>query len=517
MNQTLDLDFLPTNHTAFLDLMLEPPTTNSRKNTKRRSTHKKKNIRHKKEKEKEKENENGLELNEIKLDEMGNAINNNNTRNNKSTSNSESSSTEESETIEYSSEESIDIKKCEDLNEIDGDFFLIRDFTNRHNKQFFQTLQKWLEILSIYCVEYQRTLKFPSKKKLIKWVLIRIAVFVMIFYSLVSQLFSLLNATIKPTTRDWLFGVNPIPGFWETSNSTALSSIGYFLFSLIPIICWVFSYSFFRKPHFNNLLKRFFQCPENGPKLAKYTQHSIKFLKIFPTVGTLVMLLNYLQPHLRQEISKQPISFCIDLVLSSVAHWFQFSIVVFSILLIIFVSSLHKIHIKVFHNIFLEGHLSIPNAINYHISIRKGILLTGKIFEKFLAVVTAVYLISTLTTVYIAFSDFESVSTKLIPVCVYLFLILFMLWYPAGISSACMNLIKDLTGIKITNYTTEKGKQLAVWYTYLDNWLNHPYTGFTLFDFPIYQSTVLKLVYIAGSLLVVLLQHEITKIENPFA
>ncbi|KAJ3424687.1 hypothetical protein M0813_24558 [Anaeramoeba flamelloides] len=500
MNQQLDFDFLPTNHTAFLDLMVQPPTTNSRKTSKRRSTFKKKKnpLNQKEEKtkldEKESESEKG----------------------DKDVSTDSSSYTENSDTTEHSSEDSIDIKKCEDHNEINGDFFLIQDFTNRHNKLFFQTLQKWLDILSIYCVEYHRTLKFPSKKKFIKWVFIRIAVMVMILYSFISQIFSLLNAVIKPKTRDWLFGVNPIPGFWETSNTTALSSIGFFLFSLIPIICWVFSYSFFRKPHFNNLLKKFFQCPENGPKLARYTQHSIRFLKMFPIVGTLIQLLNYLQPHLRKEISKQPVSFCVDLVLSSIAHWFQFTTVVFSILLIIFVSSLHKIHIKVFHNIFLEGHLSIPNAINYHISIRKGILLTGKIFEKFLAFVTAVYIISTVTTVYMAFTDFETVSTKLIPVCIYLFLILFMLWFPAGISSACMNLIKDLTGIKITNYTTEKGKQLAVWYTYLDNWLNHPYTGFTLFDFPIYQSTVLKLVYIAGSLLVVLLQHEITKIKNPF-
>ncbi|KAJ6255000.1 p17/29c-like protein [Anaeramoeba flamelloides] len=406
--------------------------------------------------------------------------------------------------------DSVDISDSED-SEIEGDYFLKRDFTDRHNKHFFLTLVKWLKILSLYCVKFAKNGKELTLFHKVSMFVYQVFVLVMILWNFFGQLFALLNNTIKNSSGNNLFGIQAIPGFWESSQNTAFSSIGAILFSVIPFICYYFNRKFFKKPHFNNLLRRFFRCSKNGPRLAKYAQRSIKFLYLTPCLFTLISLINYVDPKMRSLIKDKPGVFVFDLLISAVSYWYQFSTICFSIILIIFVFGLHKIHIKEFHNAFTEGHLSIPNAINLHITIKKDLLITGKIFEKFLAAVTAIYLVSAITTIYLAFSDFNSVEYKLIPLCIYLFLILFMLWFPAGISSGCMALVKDLTSIEIVNFTSEKGDELALWYAYLDVWINHPYTGFTLFDFPVYQSTVLRLFYMAGSVLVVIAQSQIKK------
>ncbi|KAJ6254740.1 p17/29c-like protein [Anaeramoeba flamelloides] len=418
--------------------------------------------------------------------------------------NSGTNSGEESST---SNTDTIDISDSED-SEVEGDYFLKRDFTDRHNKHFFLTVVRWLKILSLYCVSYSNKTTELTNLKKISMVLYQVFVLVMLLWNFFGQLIALLNNTIKNSSGNNLFGVEAIPGFWESSKNTAFSSIGAILFSVIPFICYYFNRKFFKKPHFNNLFGRFFRCNKNGPRLAKYTQRSIKFLYLMPCLCTLISMINYVDPKMRELIQNDKGLFVFDFFVFAISSWYQFSAVCFSIILIIFIFGLHKIHIKEFHNAFTEGHLSIPNAINLHITIKKDLLITAKIFEKFLAAVTAIYLVSAITTTYLAFSDFNSVEYKLFPLCLYLFLILFMLWFPAGISSGCMALVKDLTSIEIVNYTSEKGDELALWYSYLDVWINHPYTGFTLFDFPIYQSTVLRLFYLAGSVLVIIAQSQ---------
>ncbi|KAJ5071758.1 hypothetical protein M0811_09918 [Anaeramoeba ignava] len=381
-------------------------------------------------------------------------------------------------------------------------------FSNKHLRNFFTSIFRWLKLFAVFhsCYLYFKQNKFWS---IIKF-LYRLLIILIIIFPIAVSIFALVV-----NIRKYIYDKDDvwIPGFWESSLNTTLSSVAAVALSLLPLTSWIFAYSFFRKPHFNELCNRFFKCPINGPRLARKVTAYIAFLIVYPILATLIAVtVNYVQSKMRDRIKKEPKIFIIDLIISLIYYWFQFAIVAFASILVLFLSQLHVLIIKAFNQIYTSGDWSISDLIDYHMDMQKDIDQTCSYLKNYIAVMTGLFGMALLLTIYSVFASPGLIGFRFVNICLYLILISFLLWFPAKVSGECEELSSTLMSTHISvGFNQERANELSLFFIYINNWTRS--MGFVVYDVLITKSLVIKLIYTVLSIVLILVQNELVDFD----
>ncbi|KAJ5068235.1 ras guanine nucleotide exchange factor k [Anaeramoeba ignava] len=378
-------------------------------------------------------------------------------------------------------------------------------FGNKILRHFFQHLFFWLKFFGVFHSCYLH----KKNGKIWKFLrnLYRFLIIILLLWSMGGSAFSFIDSIRKK--GEGMESRTFVPGFWEVTLNNTITSFGAVFMCTIPFASWVFCYRFFRKPHFNRLLKNFFTCPINGPRLAKKVRKYMLFIIVYPIVATGVSLtINYSQPDLKEQISKQKHLFVADLLLTIIAYWFQFGIVTLASILILFLCELHLLRLRAFLEMFLDPETPTGSLMDMHMDMQQEIEKTAESFETYIAYATGAFGVGTLLLIYAVFAIPKLVGFRFIYVLLYLVLVFSMLWSPAKVTSSASSLASKITSTHVAqNFSHEKVNELTLFHTYIQSW--KPNSGFQIFDITISKSLITKLLYMVFSLVLILVQKQL--------